>query len=45
MTFFTKKRLVILAIVIGCGLILGRLVPRAILNALLGGALFGGDVL
>lgn len=43
--FFTAKRIVILLIVIIAGLILGRLIPRAILNFLLGGSLFGGDIL
>jgi len=43
--FFTKERIVILIIVIMAGLILGRLIPRAFLNMLLGGTLFGGDIL
>ena len=41
--FFTKKRIVILVIVIIAGLVLGRLAVRAFLNMLLGGTLFGGD--
>ena len=43
--FFTKERIVILIIVIVAGLILGRLIPRTFLNMLLGGTLFGGDIL
>lgn len=41
----TKKRLVILLVVILLGAILGRLAVRAGLNLLLGGTLFGGNVL
>jgi len=44
-SFFTKGRIIILIAVIAAGLILGRLVPRAFLNMLLGGTLFGGDIL
>ena len=43
--FFTKERIVILIIVIVAGFVLGRLIPRAFLNLLLGGTLFGGDIL
>jgi len=43
--FFTRERIIILIIVIIAGLILGRLIPRAFLNMLLGGTLFGGDIL
>ena len=39
------KRLFILLIVIAAGMILGRLAVRAVLNLLLGGTLFGGNVL
>lgn len=39
------KRLIILLIVIAAGMILGRLAVRAVLNLLLGGTLFGGNVL
>lgn len=39
------KRVVILLIVIAAGIILGRLAVRAALNLLLGGTLFGGNVL
>ena len=41
----TKKRFVILLIVILLGAVLGRLAVRAGLNLLLGGTLFGGNVL
>lgn len=42
---FSKKRLIILFIVIVLGAILGRLTVRAGLNLLLGGTLFGGNIL
>ena len=41
----TKKRLVVLLIVIILGAISGRLAVRAGLNLLLGGTLFGGNIL
>ena len=41
----TKKRFVILLIVILLGAVLGRLAVRAGLNLLLGGTMFGGNVL
>jgi len=41
----TKKRFVILLIVILLGAVLGRLAVRAGLNLLLGGTLFGGNIL
>ena len=41
----TKRRFVILLIVILLGAVLGRLAVRAGLNLLLGGTLFGGNVL
>ena len=41
----TKKRFVILLIVILLGAVLGRLAVRAGLTLLLGGTLFGGNVL
>ena len=41
----TIKRFVILLIVILLGAVLGRLAVRAGLNLLLGGTLFGGNVL
>lgn len=42
---FSKKRLIILFIVIMLGAILGRLAVRTVLNLLLGGTLFGGNIL
>lgn len=42
---FTKKRLIILLVIIAVGFILGRLGFRAFLNLLLGGTLFGGNIL
>ncbi|WP_261797096.1 hypothetical protein [Candidatus Stoquefichus massiliensis] len=41
----TGKRWVILGAVIVFGIIMGRLVVRAILNLLMGGTLFGGNFL
>lgn len=42
---FTTKRIIILGILVVTGFILGRLVFRAFLNILLGGTLFGGNIL
>lgn len=42
---FTKKRWIILLILIAAGLLLGRLAVRAFMNLLLGGTLFGGNFL
>ena len=42
---FSKKRLIILFIVIMLGVILGRLAVRAVLNLMLGGTLFGWNIL
>lgn len=39
------KRVLILAVVILAGIVLGRLAVRAVLNLLLGGTLFGGNIL
>ena len=39
------KRLIILAVVVIAGLVLGRLAVRAFMNLLLGGTLFGGNFL
>jgi len=39
------KRIIIIAIIIIVGFILGRLAVRAFMNLLLGGTLFGGDIL
>lgn len=44
-TFLTKKRIVILAIMIICGILLGRLAVRLFLNLMLGGTTFGGNFL
>ncbi len=41
----TQKRILILAIVIIAGNILGRLVVRAVMNLMLGGTMFGGNIL
>lgn len=43
--FFTKKRIIILIMICLVGIILGRLVFRAFINLLLGGTLFGGNLL
>lgn len=44
-TFLTKRRIVILLIVIVCGILLGRLAVRLFLNLMLGGTVFGGNFL
>ena len=41
----TQKRILILAMVIIVGIILGRLAVRAVINLMLGGTLFGGNIL
>lgn len=41
----TQKRILILAVVIIVGIILGRLAVRAVMNLLLGGTMFGGNIL
>ena len=41
----TQKRLIILAVVVIAGIVLGRLAVRAVLNLMLGGTLFGGNFL
>ena len=41
----TKKRLLILLIIAAAAFVLGRLAVRAVLNLLVGGTLFGGDLL
>lgn len=41
----TRKRVIILIIVIIVAAILGRLAVRAILNLILGGTMFGGNLL
>ena len=42
---FTQKRILILIIVILAGIILGRLAVRAVMNLMLGGTMFGGNIL
>lgn len=42
---FTKKRVIILGIIIVIGFILGRLAVRAVMNLMLGGTMFGGNLL
>ena len=41
----TQKRLLILAVITVNAFVLGRLAVRAVMNMLLGGTLFGGNVL
>ena len=41
----TSKRMIILAVIIVVAFVLGRLAVRAVLNLLLGGTLFGGNIL
>lgn len=43
--FFTRKRIIILLIVVVLGVLLGRLAVRAFLNLMVGGSLFGGNFL
>jgi len=45
MIVMTRKQIVTLLIIIAAGFVLGRLVLRAIGNLLLGGTLFGGNIL
>ena len=40
-----QRRLIILAIIIIVGIVLGRLAVRGFLNFLLGGTMFGGNIL
>lgn len=40
-----KKRIIILLIIAILGIILGRLAFRAFLNMLVGGTMFGGNIL
>ena len=42
---FDKKRIIILIIIAIIGIVLGRLAVRAVMNLLLGGTLFGGNIL
>lgn len=41
----TAKRMIILSVIIVVAFILGRLSVRAVLNLLLGGTMFGGNLL
>ncbi len=41
----TRKRIIILIIIIIVAAILGRLAIRAVLNLMLGGTMFGGNLL
>lgn len=43
--FLTRKRIIILLIIIVLGVLLGRLAVRAFLNLMVGGTLFGGNFL
>lgn len=45
MAFFTKKRIIILLVLVAVAVILGRLAVRAFMNLMLGGTLFGGNFL
>lgn len=42
---FDKRRIIILIIIVIIGIVLGRLAVRAVMNLLLGGTLFGGNIL
>ena len=41
----TTKRILILSAIVLTGFVLGRLAIRALMNLLLGGTLFGGNIL
>ena len=41
----TQKRILIVAIVVIAGVILGRLAVRGVMNLLFGGTMFGGNIL
>lgn len=41
----TVKRIIILAVIIVVAFILGRLAVRAVMNLMLGGTMFGGNLL
>ena len=45
MMTLTTKRVLILSAILLIGLVLGRLAVRALMNLLLGGTLFGGNIL
>lgn len=42
---FDRKRIIILVVIAIIGFILGRLAFRCVLNLLMGGTLFGGNIL
>lgn len=42
---FDKKRIIILVVIVAIGIIIGRLTVRVFMNMLLGGTLFGGNIL
>ena len=41
----TAKRIIILLVIIAVAFVLGRLAVRGVMNLLLGGTLFGGNIL
>ena len=41
----TQRRLIIIVILIIVGIVLGRLAVRGFLNLLMGGTMFGGNIL
>lgn len=45
MKFFTRRRVIVPVIVAVAGFVTGRLALRAVGNLLLGGTLFGGNIL
>ena len=45
MMSLTTKRILILSAIVQIGFVLGRLAVRALINLLLGGTLFGGNIL
>ena len=45
MMTLTAKRILILVAILLIGFVLGRLAVRALMNLLLGGTLFGGNIL
>ena len=45
MMTLTAKRILILSAIVPIGFVLGRLAVRALMNLLLGGTLFGGNIL
>lgn len=41
----TQKRIIILLVIIVIAVVLGRLAVRAVMNFMLGGTMFGGNIL